>query len=146
MKEISAKEAYDRMQQSPDAVYLDVRSIPEFEQGHPAGAINIPLMNLVPGMGMTPNEDFTAVVQANIPPDTELIIGCKTGGRSARACQVLQGLGYQNVTNVRTGFVGAMDNMGRVVEPGWSMLNLPLCAGCEEKSQYEYLSKKTQKR
>jgi len=34
-------------------------------------------------------------------------------------------MGYTNVTNVRGGFVGAMDNSGRVTEPGWSMLNLP---------------------
>lgn len=140
MKEISAQEAYDRMEKSADAVYLDVRSIPEFEQGHPRGAINIPLLHLVPGMGMMPNDDFAAVVQAAIPPDKELIIGCKTGGRSARACEILQGLGYNNVVNVRSGFLGAMDNFGRVVEPGWSLLNLPLCPGCEEGSTYEHLA------
>lgn len=145
MKEISAQEAYDRMQKSPGAIYLDVRSIPEFEQGHPAGAINIPLMHLVPGMGMTPNRDFVPVAQANIPPDAELIIGCKTGARSARACEILEGMGYSNVVNVRSGFVGAMDNFGRVVEPGWSLLNLPLCPGCEDGSRYDHLAARAKK-
>src|SRR4051812_21955325 len=29
--------------------YLDVRSIPEFEQGHPPGAVNVPLLHLQNG-------------------------------------------------------------------------------------------------
>ena len=140
MKEISVQEAYDRMQKVPEAVYMDVRSIPEFERGHPSGAINIPLLHLQPGMGLTPNPDFAAVVEANLTRDAEVLIGCKTGVRSAQACQILESLGYKNVVNVRGGFVGAMDNFGRIVEPGWSLLNLPLCTGCEEGSSYDHLA------
>ena len=29
--------------------YLDVRSVPEFEAGHPVGAYNIPLLHMGPG-------------------------------------------------------------------------------------------------
>ena len=35
-------------------------------------------------------------------------------------------MGYADVANMRGGFVGAADHMGRLVEPGWSMLNLPV--------------------
>ena len=30
-------------------IYLDVRSIPEFELGHPAGAVNVPLLHMPAG-------------------------------------------------------------------------------------------------
>lgn len=145
MKEIDAKEAHERMQKSPETVYLDVRSVPEFQQGHPERAINIPLLNFVPGTGMVPNEDFVAVVEANLPRDKDIVIGCKTGGRSARACEILEGLGYRSVVNLRGGFVGVMDNMGRMVEPGWSLLNLPLCSRCEEDARYERLASRVKK-
>jgi len=139
MKEVSPQEAYDLMQSDPEYIYLDVRSVPEFEAGHAARAINIPLMNLVPGAGMTPNPDFAAVVEATLPKDAKLVVGCKTGGRSARACDLMSQMGYKNVANVRAGFVGAMDNTGRVTEPGWSMLNLPTCNSCANESRYDTL-------
>jgi rhodanese-related sulfurtransferase len=145
MKEINAKEAYEQMQKDPNCIYLDVRSIPEYEQGHPVGSINIPLMHFQPGMGMVPNEDFVRVVETNLPKDATLIVGCKTGGRSSRACEILAQLGYSNLTNVRGGFVGAMDNAGRIVEPGWSLLNLPVASGTGDDASYEKLASKVKK-
>ena len=141
MKEVSPQEAHDQMQNDPEYIYLDVRSTPEFEAGHPAGAKNIPLLHLGPG-GMTPNEDLTKVVEANLPKDAKIVVGCKTGGRSARACEIMAQMGYTNVANVRAGFVGAMDNFGRVVEPGWSMLNLPVETGSGGDASYEALAAK----
>ena len=37
-------EAYETLKKNPDALYLDVRTEGEFAAGHPAGAINIPVM------------------------------------------------------------------------------------------------------
>jgi len=145
MKEVSPREAHDLMQNDPDYVYLDVRSVPEFEAAHPAGAINIPLMHLTPGVGMTPNPEFASVVEASLPKDSRLVVGCKTGGRSARACEIMEQMGYKRVANVRGGFVGAMNNLGQITEPGWSMLSLPTCSDCSDESRYETLSRKAQK-
>jgi rhodanese-related sulfurtransferase len=145
MKELSAQEAYDLLQSDAEFVYLDVRSVPEFEAGHAANAINIPIMHFTPGTGMSPNPDFPAVVEASLPKDAKLVVGCKTGVRSARACELMSQMGYTNVTNVRGGFVGAMDNLGRVVEPGWSMLNLPTCNQCTDEARYETLAAKARK-
>ena len=142
MQEITPQEAHDLMQSDDKYTYLDVRSVPEFEAGHPAGAINIPIMHFNPGAGMTPNQDFMAVVEANIPKDARLVIGCKSGGRSARACELLERAGYTNVANVRGGFSGAVDNFGRLVEPGWSMLNLPVSTEADDKARYEELAGK----
>jgi rhodanese-related sulfurtransferase len=145
VNELSAQEAHDLMQREPACIYLDVRSIPEFEQGHPIRAINIPLLHFAPGMGMVPNLEFVEVVEANLPKDARIVVGCKTGGRSAQACEILGQLGYLDVANIRTGFVGAMDNFGRITEPGWSLLKLPLCPGCGEDSHYDELAAKVKK-
>jgi rhodanese-related sulfurtransferase len=146
MKELSAQDAYDLMQSDPEYTYLDVRSVPEFEAGHATGAINIPIMHLTPGAGMSPNQEFFAVVEAALAKDAKLVVGCKTGGRSARACEVMSQMGYSNVANVRGGFVGAMDNLGRVTEPGWSMLNLPTCSECSDEARYEALAAKAREK
>ena len=142
MKELSPQEAYDLIQSDPEYIYLDVRSVPEFEAGHARGAINIPIMHITPGVGMTPNPEFASVVEAALAKDARVLIGCKTGGRSARACEVMSQMGYGDVTNIRAGFVGAMDQTGRVVEPGWSMLNLPNCAECSDDARYDALAAK----
>jgi rhodanese-related sulfurtransferase len=144
MKEVSPQEAWDLLQSDPSYIYLDVRSVDEFHAGHPRNAINIPLLHLQPD-GMTPNPDFPAVVEASLPKDAKLVIGCKSGGRSARACDILSQMGYTNVANVRGGFVGAVDNTGRLVEPGWSMLDLPICSRCSDDAEYETLAAKAQK-
>ena len=145
MKEISPQQAYDLMQSDSEVVYLDVRSVPEFEAGHPQGAINIPLLHFTPGAGMSPNEDFTVVVEASLPRKSKIVVGCKSGGRSANACQIMSQLGYTDVTNVRGGFVGAADMTGRLVEPGWSMLNLPVSTQPTEGADYGALLAKAKK-
>jgi rhodanese-related sulfurtransferase len=145
MKELSPQEAHDLMQADPEYIYLDVRSVPEFEGGHAIRAINIPIMHFAPGTGMSPNQEFLAVVEAALAKDAKVLVGCKTGGRSARACEIMSQMGYTNVANVRGGFVGAMDNVGRVSEPGWSMLNLPTCTGCADDARYETLAAKVGK-
>lgn len=139
MKEVSPQEAYDMMKSDPNCLYLDVRSVPEFEAGHPKDAINIPILHFDPGAGMTPNDDFIAVVEANLPKGKKLVIGCKAGGRSARACELLSQRGYTDVTNVRGGFVAATDNFGRIIEPGWSMLNLPTSIDAADDARYDTL-------
>ncbi|HYM00691.1 MAG TPA: rhodanese-like domain-containing protein [Blastocatellia bacterium] len=144
MKEVSPSEAYDLMEKDPEYIYLDVRSVPEYEAGHPVRAINIPLLHATAG-GMVPNDDFIGVVEANVPKDAKVVIGCKSGGRSARACQMLSQIGYENVANVRGGFHGAADAFGQVSEPGWSMLNLPTCGDCKDEKHYSSLASRAGK-
>ena len=80
--------------------YIDVRSIPEFAQGHPRGAINVPLLHHDERTGqMAPNGDFVAVMQANFAAESKLFIGCQVGGRSVQAAQILAGAGYKDIAN-----------------------------------------------
>lgn len=142
MKEVGAQQAHDLLQSDPELIYLDVRSVPEFEAGHAAGAINIPLMHFAPGAGMSPNQEFPAVAEAVLAKDAKIIVGCKTGGRSARACELMSQMGFTNVTNMRGGFGGLTDNTGKLVEPGWSTLGLPTCSTCDDTAKYETLATK----
>lgn len=99
-------------------VYLDVRSVPEFEGGHPKGAYNIPLMH-AGGSGMSPNVSFMEEVVKAFPKDAKIVVGCKSGGRSVGAVGIMEMAGYKDLLEQRAGF----DGNGR--EPGWREANLP---------------------
>jgi rhodanese-related sulfurtransferase len=106
-------------------VYLDVRSEPEFAAGHPSGAQNVPLMH-AGQRGMAPNTDFLSMVEALYPKDAKLVLGCKSGGRSLRAAEMMAGAGYTNVVDQRAGFDGTRDAFGQLSEPGWAPAGLPV--------------------
>lgn len=139
-KRVTPLEAADLM--SSGWTYLDVRSIPEFEQGHPAGASNVPLMHATAGR-MVPNGDFQKVVEANFPRDAKLVVGCKSGGRSLQAVGLLTALGYDSLVDVRGGFVGERDGMGRSTVSGWSESGLPVATQAEPGRAYIDLQKRT---
>jgi rhodanese-related sulfurtransferase len=124
-KQISVEDAHKLQEQG--AVYVDVRSQMEFEGGHPADAVNVPLLDHDARSGQVmPNPDFMEVMKANFPADTALLIGCQVGGRSQRAAMMLESIGFTNVANVRGGFSGMRDPMGRTVDPGWADSGLPV--------------------
>lgn len=121
--------------------HVDVRSVPEYEGGHPEGAYNIPFMHAGAG-GMTPNPDFLAAFEAHFPRDAKLVIGCLSGGRSARACAALEAAGYTHLVDQRAGFGGARDPFGRVTEAGWSGAGLPTAAGPDAERGWSALAPK----
>ncbi len=80
VKHVDVREAY-RLAGAEAYTYVDVRSIPEYEQGHPAGAQNVPLLHYDAQTGqMTPNPEFLAVMEANYSHDARLLVGCQVGG------------------------------------------------------------------
>jgi rhodanese-related sulfurtransferase len=112
-----------RLIQEQGYVYVDVRSIPEFESGHPEGAYNVPIAHLGPA-GFAPNPEFLSVMQRVFPPDTRLVLGCKAGARSLQAASMLLAAGYCDVVDQRAGFDGAPGPEG--FEPGWRPSGLPV--------------------
>lgn len=81
-----------------DATILDVREDYEWEAGHAEGAVHIPLDQLPERL-------------AELDPDEDLHVICRTGGRSQRAGEWLVGNGYSAV-NVAGG-MGAWLEAGR---------------------------------
>lgn len=137
-KNVSVSEAHALQQAG--ATYVDVRSSSEYAQGHPAGAVNVPLLERDDRTGqMQPNPDFARVMQANFPADARLLIGCQVGGRSARAAQMLEAFGFTDVTNVAGGFGGMRDPSGRVIDPGWADTGLPVDVDPPAGKRYEDL-------
>ena len=127
IQSISPRQAAELLSGDQGHVYLDVRSVPEFSEGHPRSARNVPLLQPDPRTGkLAPNPDFLKVVQANFPPETPLLLGCLSGGRSQKAAEILERAGYRSVASVRSGFGGSRDALGRVAEPGWAALGLPV--------------------
>src|SRR5882757_2586898 len=101
IKAVNPEEAAQLLSQGH--VYVDVRSEPEFEQGHPEGALNVPLLNAGPA-GLVPNPDFLAVMESAFGKDEALVIGCKAGGRSKRAVEMLAKIGFSKLSDQVAGF------------------------------------------
>lgn len=133
VKRVSPEEARELMD-GQGYVYVDVRSVPEFEAGHPEGAYNVPLAHLVP-MGMVPNTDFLTVMQRRFPKDTRMVVGCKSGGRSLQAATILLSSGFLDVIDQRAGYSGS-------TEPGWAHKGLPSATQAPEDHTYAGLGGK----
>jgi rhodanese-related sulfurtransferase len=141
MNQVEPPQAHEILKSNPDAIYLDVRTEPEFAQGHPDGAINVPVV-FIKGPGqMELNGEFVDVVAKTLPREKKLVVGCLAGGRSQRACELLEAAGYADLTNVRGGFGGARDASGQVVVAGWRDAGLPVSTEVGDNS-YQALRRK----
>src|SRR2546421_12085739 len=79
------------------------------------------------GGRMVTNAEFLSAMQKLFPKDAKLVVGCKSGGWSQRAVEVLEKAGYGGVVDMRGGFDAEMDpRTGQVGEPGWSRVGLPV--------------------
>ncbi|MFQ5744240.1 MAG: rhodanese-like domain-containing protein [Acidobacteriota bacterium] len=126
IEELSPQEVHERLNTEEGAVYLDVRTEQEFRQGHPAGALNIPIFHLDAYTGQPqPNPEFMQVVEANVSKELPVYVGCASGQRSSQAASILRRDGYQRVVNVDGGFTGKRDHLGNLIAPGWQDLSLP---------------------
>lgn len=92
MKEITFNDFYQLYQKDSLSV-LDVREVEEFEALHLEGARNLPLSQL-------------ADTYDQLDKSQSYYVICKSGKRSARACQFLAERGYE-VINVQ----GGMDTL-----------------------------------
>lgn len=136
---ISPQEAHEKLAEG--WTYVDVRTAEEFEAGHPAGAVNVPIMHAGAG-GMVHNADFVRVMSAAFPKDAKIICGCKAGGRSLKAAQALLAEGFTNVVDQRAGWDGARDPFGQIREPGWSRAGLPTDQGQPAGRSWDEMKKK----
>ncbi len=143
MKHVSVTEAHQL--QAAGSVYVDVRSTREFQGGHPAGAVNVPLLEADHRGQMIQNPDFLRVMKATFPTATPLLIGCQAGMRSLKASQMLETFGFTDVTNVRGGFGGARNQSGALLEPGWATSNLPVETETDASRTYDALLAKADK-
>jgi rhodanese-related sulfurtransferase len=88
--EVSPAEAAAKSK-SGEAVIVDVREKDEWDEGHIPGAIHIS------------RGTIELDVEEKVP-DTNALIICHCGGRSALATESLQKMGYKNVRSMAGGF------------------------------------------
>ena len=93
VREVSVAETQSRLQQNRDAKLIDVREDKEFEAAHATGATHL-------GKGIIERDIETEVPDKN----TELILYCGGGYRSALATDALQKMGYTNVISMDGGW------------------------------------------
>ena len=77
-----------------DAVLLDVRTPQEVAQGTIEGSIAIDIMN--------PN--FPNQIN-DLDPDKKYLVFCRSGQRSAQACMYMAQQGFEDLVNLRGGFL-----------------------------------------
>jgi len=144
VKNIDPEQAKAILDADSSAVYIDVRTEPEFMNGHVPKSLNIPVVWPDPATRqMKPNPDFVKVVSAHVPKNRRIIMGCQMGGRSKVAADMLAQEGFQDVSNMQGGFGGARDPMGRTVVPGWSQLGFPIEIEVPENNSYASLKRDT---
>jgi rhodanese-related sulfurtransferase len=85
-------------------IYIDVRGADEFENGSVPDAINVPLHFLagIRSKGQMEEEILKSIsisLEENKDAEVEYIVFCASGGRGMIACEILNSLGFQNVTN-----------------------------------------------
>jgi rhodanese-related sulfurtransferase len=142
IKEVTPQQAQHLLAANADAVYIDVRTEREFANGHPQGAVNIPVAFPDPARGMMMNANFVKVVEANFPHEKKIIVGCQAGPRSNAAAGFLQQAGFQDIANMIGGFGGMRDPLGAVIAPGWADSGLPVSNDNGDGVSYESLKLK----
>lgn len=73
---------------TPGAVLMDVRTTPEYRQGHIPKSISVPLQTI----------DRAAKIIEN--KSTPIFVYCQSGARSRQAVGALRRMGYQQVTDM----------------------------------------------
>ena len=94
-----------RMIQAEDQLQLiDVREPEELELANIDGFINLPLSQFA---------EWSGQIQSRFDPDSETIVLCHHGVRSAQMCQWLHQQGFTNLKNV----TGGIDAYSAIVDP-----------------------------
>jgi rhodanese-related sulfurtransferase len=103
VREVSVADTQQRMRENNEAKLIDVREDKEWDAAHATGAIHL-------GKGIIERDIETTVPDKN----TELILYCGGGYRSALAADVLQHMGYSNVFSMAGGWKAWQEAGGEI--------------------------------
>lgn len=104
IREISVADVQHLVAEGSDAVLVDIREGSEWNGGHIPGAVHI----------------ARGVLELKLPqgmpdPDAPIVLYCGGGNRSALAADVLQTMGYRDVTSMAGGWRGWLGAGGPVM-------------------------------
>lgn len=89
IKRITPEQTKELLDSNTGYIYLDVRTVPEFDEGHVPGAKNIPVVEPDASGRMLLNPHFVEITEANFGKDVKCITGCQKGDRSIKAAELL---------------------------------------------------------
>ncbi len=104
--DISPQQAVQLMSHENGSLLLDVREDSEYQSGHIKDSIHIPMGALA-----------SRVDELDKYKNKNVILGCRSGSRSGRACRILKKHGFDKVHNLRGGVLA------------WENDNLPMNKG-----------------
>jgi len=97
IKDVSVKEANELIQKyfkSGDLIILDVRTDSEYKSGHLEGAINIDYYS----------ENLETLLN-KLDKTKPILVYCKSGARSRRTTNIMEGLGFKKIYNMEGGIL-----------------------------------------
>lgn len=97
MKEITVTELKARLDAGDSIQVIDIREINEYEYCN-MGAQHIPMGEIMSNLDL-------------ISRDVDVVLHCKTGGRSSAMTQALMARGYSNVMNLVGGIIAWSDEI-----------------------------------
>lgn len=92
VQELTTQELEQKLKSGEPLNLIDVREVDEWQAGHIKEARNIPLSEIVQRVDEFPQEEM------------EIVLICRSGGRSGKACDYLGALGH-TVINVTGGML-----------------------------------------
>ena len=96
----------EEIMQEREVMLLDVREPAEYEAMHIEGSINVPRGVLETACEYDYEETQPELVEAR---DKEIVVICRSGNRSVFVCDVMQLMGFNNVSSLKTGLRGWAD-------------------------------------
>lgn len=125
IENLSPEQSWELMQNTPDAVLIDVRTKVEHGfVGRPLNAVHVPWKE-APDWQLNP--DFIAQVKRAVRNTSNpVLLLCRSGVRSLAAAEALQKAGFTHLINILGGFEGDLDeNKHRGNLGGWRFSRLP---------------------
>lgn len=100
LENLTAEQVKERLGNSKDHVFIDVRESGEYKQGHIRGFKNIPLSQLSNRL-------------SEIDSQKVVVLTCRSGMRSSTAAKILRRHGYTRIAHLKTGISGWNGNLVR---------------------------------
>ncbi|ARU60323.1 sulfurtransferase [Tumebacillus avium] len=90
---LTPQDVQDRLNQKNQHIFVDVREVHEYKQGHIKGFQNIPLSQLKARLD-------------ELPKDKSIVLTCQSGMRSRQAAKLLKKQGCSQLAHLKTGVIG----------------------------------------
>ena len=126
MKHLDPRTAWQEIQNTPNALFIDVRmEIESLYVGRPPGVENIPWYEY-PDLQANPAH-FAQLVEREAGDKTRPVyLICRSGKRTVEAGEALEAAGFTQVINILHGFEGELNaTFHRSTVSGWRFDGLP---------------------